>query len=273
MTPYLDDGDVRLYHGDALNVLRGLPDGSVDAAVTSPPYLDARPEYPSPGVHTFELIFGELARVVSGPVLVNVGRLWRDGLEQLWWIDLLERAGRQGLAPLDTLVWVKPNANPIHGRFLANSHEYVFILGGDDTELQVDEVRRPHAESTRARFGRAWTNHRGVKAPRESRARKTRAEPNPLGARPRSYIAVHVGREKGNPHPAPMALELAEHLVRCACPPGGTVLDPFAGSGTTGLAARKHSRRAVLVELNADYCALAAGRLAQQSLLAAEGAA
>ncbi len=47
-----------------------------------------------------------------------------------------------------------------------------------------------------------------------------------------------------------------------------TVLDPFMGSGTTGLVARKHGRRCVGIELNADYCELAARRLAQQSLLA-----
>jgi DNA modification methylase len=47
-----------------------------------------------------------------------------------------------------------------------------------------------------------------------------------------------------------------------------TVLDCFAGSGTTMLVARNHGRHAIGIELNADYCAIAAGRLAQQSLLA-----
>jgi DNA modification methylase len=51
----------------------------------------------------------------------------------------------------------------------------------------------------------------------------------------------------------------------------GVVLDPFGGSGTTALVARKHGRRSILVELSASYCALAADRLSQLSLLA-EGA-
>lgn len=268
MTLFLDDGDVRLFQGDALEVLAGLPDGSVDCCVTSPPYLDARPEYPSPTLDEFNAIFGQLRRVVTGPLLLNVGRLWRDHTERLWWTDLLGQAWLQDWHLIDTLVWVKPNANPIHGEVFANSHEYVFVCGGVDTALNVDAVRRPHAESTRARFGRAWTNHRGVKAPRESRARKTRAEPNPAGALPRSYVEICVGREKGNEHPAPMALDLAKHLVALASWPGQTVLDPFAGSGTTAVAARALGRNAILIDRDESYCELAAKRLQQLSLLA-----
>lgn len=69
-------------------------------------------------------------------------------------------------------------------------------------------------------------------------------------------------------HFAVFPQELARRMILGGCPEGGTVLDPFGGSGTTALVARKHGRRAILIELNPDYCELAAGRLAQQSLLA-----
>jgi DNA modification methylase len=47
----------------------------------------------------------------------------------------------------------------------------------------------------------------------------------------------------------------------------GVVLDPFLGSGTTAYVARKHGRHSIGIDLSSDYCALAARRLAQQSLL------
>lgn len=62
-------------------------------------------------------------------------------------------------------------------------------------------------------------------------------------------------------HPAAMPLALAEKLVAAGCPPGGVVLDPFAGSGTTGLAALGAGRRFVGVEIHEDYAAHAAERL------------
>lgn len=67
-------------------------------------------------------------------------------------------------------------------------------------------------------------------------------------------------------HFAVFPQELARRMVLGGCPEGGTVLDPFAGSGTTLAVARKLGRRAIGIELNESYCQLAADRLAQQSL-------
>lgn len=270
MTLFLDDGDVRLFHGDALDVLRGLPDGCVDACVTSPPYLDARPEYPSPTHVEWRVIFAELRRVVAGPALFNVGRLWRDRTEVLWWVDLVRIAQSAGWPLLDTLVWIKPNANPIHGQVFANRHEYVLILGEPDVELGIDAVRVPYAPSSVPRLKRGWTNHTGVKNDTGRKNGRRQSEPHPLGGRPPSYVEVYTGREKGNPHPAPMALDLALHLVKLSG--GSTILDPFAGSGTTAVAARKLGRASVLIERDKAYCELTADRLSQLSLLA-EGTA
>jgi DNA modification methylase len=61
---------------------------------------------------------------------------------------------------------------------------------------------------------------------------------------------------------------LVERIIKAGCPEGGTVLDPFLGSGTTALVARKLGRKSVGIELNAEYAKLAARRLQQLSLLA-----
>ena len=267
--PFVDDRDFTLYLGDALEVLPLLADDSVDAVVTSPPYLDARPEYDDIRVFEYPLLFQELARVCTGGMLWNVGRIWRGGIEQLWWLELIRAASICGWEHWDTGVWIKPNANPIHGRVFADAHEFVLVFGRDGVRFNEDAIRRPHAESTLARFARPWREHRGVKnTPAKDRKTTGRPAPHPLGARPYSFFVAHVGREKGNPHPAPMALDLADDLVSLACWAGQTILDPFAGSGTTGIAARRQQRRSVLIEKREEYARLSATRLAQQSVFA-----
>ncbi len=76
-----------------------------------------------------------------------------------------------------------------------------------------------------------------------------------------------------NIHPTEKPIGILDPLIRYACPPGGTVLDPFAGSGSTLVAARDSGRKAVGIEASEAYCAAIANRLAQGSLdFAADGA-
>ncbi len=67
-----------------------------------------------------------------------------------------------------------------------------------------------------------------------------------------------------NNHPTVKPVALMRWLIRLATPPGGVLLDPFAGSGTTGVAAKLEGRKATLIELNERYCETAAKRLEQQ---------
>jgi DNA modification methylase len=261
----VEDADVTVYAGDALSVLEGLD--RVDAIVSSPPYLDARPEYGHPTAQWWDDFFALASTKVAGPVLLNVGRIWRDGEETDWWMQLRGYARANGWLHYDTLLWLKPNGNPIQGKLFANRHEIVLCLGLPGCEFNTDELRVPYAPASIPRLRRGWTNHIGVKNDiRKNGNRST--EPHPAGGRPPSYVVHPTGREKGNPHPAPMALGLAEDLVRLAAWPGQVVFDPFAGSGTTAIAARKHGRRAVLAEINPEYATLAAARLSQQVIAA-----
>ena len=64
-------------------------------------------------------------------------------------------------------------------------------------------------------------------------------------------------------HPTEKPVGILDPLIRYACPPGGTVLDPFAGSGSTAEAARLTGRKAILVEADERYCELIARRMSQ----------
>jgi DNA modification methylase len=72
---------------------------------------------------------------------------------------------------------------------------------------------------------------------------------------------------EGATHPTIKPVALMRWLVRLVTPPSGVVLDPFAGTGTTLLAARMEGRRAIGIEREEDYAAIAAHRLRQLSLL------
>lgn len=76
-----------------------------------------------------------------------------------------------------------------------------------------------------------------------------------------------VSRFGASEHPAPYPTQLPQWLIQFFCPPGGTVLDPFNGSGTTGLAAQKTGRRYIGIDVNAEYLDLSLRtRLCQQTL-------
>lgn len=93
------------------------------------------------------------------------------------------------------------------------------------------------------------------------------AWPNPRGGRSGDSSVIRAAANRGaarEDHPTPKPLGLMEHLIE-RCPPG-VVADPFAGSGTTLLAARLAGRRAVGVELEERYCETIARRLGQTSL-------
>lgn len=76
-------------------------------------------------------------------------------------------------------------------------------------------------------------------------------------------------RGDGNTHPCVKPLALMRWLVRLVCPSGGTVLDPFAGSGTTGLACEAEGRRCVMIEENEQYAEIIRRRLCSSPLIEA----
>jgi site-specific DNA-methyltransferase (adenine-specific) len=86
-----------------------------------------------------------------------------------------------------------------------------------------------------------------------------------LGYNPKDLWSVsrlHREHRERADHPTQKPLEIIERMIKASCPPGGTVLDPFMGSGTTAVAARRCGRNFVGFELNPEYCELIERRLA-----------
>lgn len=76
-------------------------------------------------------------------------------------------------------------------------------------------------------------------------------------------VAPIIPDETVEGHPCPKPIRLAKKLIEMLVPDGGTVLDPFAGSGTVLLAAKEMNRRAIGIEINPEYCAMIKRRLSQ----------
>lgn len=100
----------------------------------------------------------------------------------------------------------------------------------------------------------------GGPASREQRARKT-------GRTARKCTCAWVDDTASTSHFAVMPLALAERCILAGCKPGGTVLDPYSGSGTTGLAATKHGRRYIGIDLSRDYLDLSLRTRLRQGVL------
>jgi DNA modification methylase len=264
--PFHADDDVTLYHGDACDVLATWSPQSVDAIVTSPPYADQRGyggAKPDDYAEWFRPFLAEMLRVLkpTGGLMLNLGRVMRDGEEHPYMDEVKAAARSLGWRHIDTIVWEKPNAAPMSAAcYLHSKHELVFWLAPTIGAYRgyTKETRAPHARSSVGRIGRSYAKKDDERYAKHG----TRKALHPDGARPTTVFRCAIAQERVD-HPAIMALKLARHLVCLSCPPGSLVLDPFMGSGTTALAARMHGRRAVGVELHEQHLRTAVTRLAE----------
>lgn len=145
------------------------------------------------------------------------------------------------------------------------------------SSFAADRFRRVHETITHWYRGR-WTAtvHRtptiaGLARPTATIGhRSAPTHTSPIGSASYTYgptrlarSVIHVRSLHGTAiHPTQKPVELLDLLIRYACPPDGVVVDPFAGSGSTGIAARAAGRRAILIEADAGHCRQAARWLA-----------
>ncbi|MCH2122757.1 MAG: site-specific DNA-methyltransferase [Pirellulaceae bacterium] len=273
---------------DVRKGLSRLNDSSVDTVVTSPPYYGQR-DYESDiqighektiedYVDTLVEIFGAVRRVLrpEGTLWLNLGDKYLNGqLQGLpWRVALALQA--DGWVLRSDIIWHKPNAMPsaVKNR-PTTDHEYIFLLtrSTKDYYYDADAIREPHVTFTnqsRMKGGRKHLGKRGG----TPEAGKNRGNPNlhdgrwdqafhPKGRNKRTVWSMPLSKYR-DAHFAVFPESLVEHCVKAGSPPKGVVLDPFCGSGTTGLVSLRIERDFIGIDCSQRYCDMASERLRNQ---------
>ncbi|HTW84340.1 MAG TPA: site-specific DNA-methyltransferase [Candidatus Sulfotelmatobacter sp.] len=274
-----------IHCADILALAATLPRGHVQTVVTSPPYFRLR-DYGTNGqlgsetspdryVEHLVEVFRRLRPALrdDGTLWLNLGDVSTDaGLLGLPWRVALALVA-DGWRLISDVIWHKPNAMPSSStRRPTVDHEYVFLLGASaQYYYDADAIREPHktfSPESKMRGGRAHlepggrTPANGKFAGRQglhSGAWDTAFHPK--GRNKRTVWSVPLSKFRGA-HFAVFPEGLITPCILATSRPGDLVLDPFLGSGTTALVAKRLGRRYLGVELNADYCAMAERRLA-----------
>lgn len=244
---------VEIIHGDSAAQLQAFPAGSFHLCLTSPPY-DSMRTY-SGHCWNFELAALGISRALcdGGVLCWIVGDQVVDGSESLTSCkQKIFFAEQCGLRVHDTMIYQKRNfSHPERARY-HQVFEYVFILSkGAPRVFNPLKDRRNLTAGCVGNLGvNSFTERDGSKS---VRSKKITAE---FGMRHNVWLGNTRGQEEmcvELKHPAMMPKWLARDLILSWSNPGDRVLDPFAGSGTTGLVCREIGRDCVLIDSNSDY--------------------
>lgn len=228
MRPYYEQGGVTIYHGDCREVLLGLGRHSVDLLVTDPPYGVSWAGTMRKGDSPLGLIVGDDGTLdVPGVLGVAFRALRRNRHAYIF--------GRFDMAGLPIggtceLIWDKVIPGPSAPAHWQYQHEYITFTSHVDIPS-----------------GRARGDGRGAARLRRGTVLRYQ-RPNAIGAQR---------------HPTEKPVALLRELIESSSKHGETVLDPFAGSGSTLVAAFLEGRKAIGIEIEERYCEVAAKRLAQ----------
>lgn len=169
------------------------------------------------------------------------------------------------------IIWHKPAPVPESVRDRpTKAHEYVFLLSRRakyfyDADAISEPVANPD-ENTPEDRARAYSRKRQV-TPRQRQLALGRAPLHPLDRRNARSVWTVPSSPSGVEHFAVMPIDLARRCVLAGCPAGGIVIDPFAGAGTTGVAATRSGRRFLGIELNQQYAEIARRRIVEDAPL------
>jgi site-specific DNA-methyltransferase (adenine-specific) len=264
---------VRILVGDCGKLLAEMPDNSVDLVLCSPPYEDCRTyglgKLPKgqAWVDWAVPLFRECCRVSRGLVAwVIEGRTRKfqwSATPVLFMADLHRAGVKLRKPPIYSRVGIPGSGGP---DWLRNDYEPIVCashgkLPWSDNKAMGNPCKHPPggAMSNRTVDGQRRNARTGT--------RLSRGRPKTDIANPGNIVHCVVGGgQMGDPlaheNEAPFPESLAEFFIRSFCPPGGVVLDPFGGSGTTAAVAMKHGRRAISIDIRDSQADIQRRRIA-----------
>lgn len=261
-------------HGDCRVELAAFT-GQVDLIVTSPPYANARhnhydsahPDKFAEWFLTFHEPFYNTLKP-TGSLMINIKDKVVDGVRHRYVWHTIEALCKRGWYSIDDYLWYK--SNPMPGYWptrLRDGWEYCFHLAKSKRPFfNASAVRRPIGD---------WVESRLKNLGKNDLSRHNSANASGFGrdiskwvgkqtVLPSNVLTVPlVGKNKG--HPAVFPIDLPLFFIKLLCPENGLVVDPFGGSGTTGIAAFSLGRSSVLIDNNLQYCKEAIRRLQSEA--------
>lgn len=249
----------KIYNENCLDTMAKMPDKFVDLVVTSPPYDNLR-EYKGYSF-AFEEIAKELFRITKqgGVVVWVVGDATINGSESGTSFNQALFFKEIGFNLHDTMIYQKVNYVPLtHNRY-EQSFEFMFILSKGKPKTfnpimipckqagKVEKYGLERRQNHGSKHAMRLYNETEYKATKENKI-----APN--------IFAYTLGREKTG-HPAPFPEALANDHIISWSNENDLIYDPFMGSGTTGLVARKLGRNYIGSEISSEYCQIAEIRI------------
>ena len=192
----------------------------------------------------------------------------QDGIKEK---DLLMIPNRVAIALQDEgwyirseIIWHKPNPMPESVRDRPTScHEKIWLITKSKKYYyDADAIREPLAASSLNRLNQDIKNQKG--STRGNGGMKSNGNMKAVGnkeTRNKRNVWTITTKPFKDAHFATFPKDLIEPCIKAGCPEGGVVLDPFGGSGTTGIVSALNNRNAILIELNSEYIKIAEDRI------------